>query len=612
MRSEKALRLAAASVPLFAVLVMVGSTRAATIYWDTNGASAGSTDTDVASGTWDLATSTNWSSDIDGLSSTLGYTAAGGGSATDVVFSAGSNATGNSAITVAENVAARGLTFEDGPLTLSGAFTINVRAGGITVPAGTGPVVIGNVSGGTKIQPQFSQTWANYSTNKLIIGGGLFGYNPGQIVTLSAGDIQLGNDGTNNTFASTAGIGAFQVDGARLIWSFSSSGIGSNTLTFKSGTLNNSSAKGLSKGFRLEGDFRFENKGNAWRDVTLGGTAGFNPTLTVDTPSVTSFTGYKLIGADQSLTINAATGRTVNVGFLADASNPGLILDGAGIYSLATGTSTMAGPITLKNGTFSIGADPVLTSGALTSSPLGVGPVKLAGGTVQAVTAARTIRNHISIDGDVAFGGAYGITFDGITDLTTPKTFTLTGDRTLTAGQTAGAISFIGAIDEDAAGRALTKAGAGQMMLGAGENTANSYTGLTTVSAGELGLYKAAGVLAIAGDLAITGGSVKLYADEQISDSSAVALAGTLDLSGFTETLGSLSVDSSTASLLGSVLNVGALSVDGVPQAGGSYNSSDFSWIGSTSTINVVAVPEPAVMGLLFTSALLGMRRRKH
>src|SRR3954465_8972980 len=70
----------------------------------------------------------------------------------------------------------------------------------------------------------------------------------------------------------------------------------------------------------------------------------------------------------------------------------------------------------------------------------------------------------------------------------------------------------------------LSKTGNGTLILGSGSGdvSANTYTGLTTISSGAMTLDKAAGIVAIPGDLQSNGGSITANRSGQISSSSNV------------------------------------------------------------------------------------------
>src|SRR5262249_20372203 len=86
---------------------------------------------------------------------------------------------------------------------------------------------------------------------------------------------------------------------------------------------------------------------------------------------------------------------------------------------------------------------------------------------------------------------------------------------------------------------------------------ANTYSGLTTVSAGTLLLDKTSGVNAIAGDLTISGGTVLLGAANEIADASLVTLAsGTFNMSGFNEEVSALAFNGGTLTQGGGVLSL--------------------------------------------------------
>ena len=91
----------------------------------------------------------------------------------------------------------------------------------------------------------------------------------------------------------------------------------------------------------------------------------------------------------------------------------------------------------------------------------------------------------------------------------------------------------------------INKTGNGTMSLGGGN--ANTYSGLTTVTAGTLTLNKTAGVNAIAGDVRLAGGTITWAASNQIADTSTVTVAanttiGTLNTAR-TETVGAIAYD---------------------------------------------------------------------
>ncbi len=91
-------------------------------------------------------------------------------------------------------------------------------------------------------------------------------------------------------------------------------------------------------------------------------------------------------------------------------------------------------------------------------------------------------------------------------------------------------------------GGGLIKNGAGTLVLGggAGDTLANTSTGVSTVNAGTVLLNKAAGVVAMAGDLIANGGTVTANRGGQFSNSSNVTLSGGLVNFGDSNTIGSL------------------------------------------------------------------------
>jgi autotransporter-associated beta strand protein len=193
-----------------------------------------------------------------------------------------------------------------------------------------------------------------------------------------------------------------------------------------------------------------------------------------------------------------------------------LVLSGANTYS---GTTTVsAGPLRITGSNSSAGGTTVSGTGTLqmAGGTLASGALALNGGAIEAYGAARTVGNTVTWGGNFGLRGSQNLTFTGTTTAsgrvvavdnagTTTlgqvicsgsNTFNfsngsgnvvLDANTTLTGGNftftvnktgTAGVLLVNGAVKEDVAGRALTMAGTGTMVL----SGANTYSGLTTVN----------------------------------------------------------------------------------------------------------------------------------
>jgi len=201
---------------------------------------------------------------------------------------------------------------------------------------------------------------------------------------------------------------------------------------------------------------------------------------------------------------------------------------GTGATSFANG-STYSGGTTLTAGLLQISGTSSGTVGAVTSSSVGTGNLALNGGRISSgSTGNRSILNALSIGGDVAIGDAVNngtLTFSANTDL---------GGATRMLNLVSNA-TFDGVVSNGG----ITKQGASMLtFLGA---SANTYTGLTTVSAGGLTLNKTA-VDAIAGNVLVNGtGTLTLGAANQINNASDVEVAaGTFALGAFSDTVNNL------------------------------------------------------------------------
>jgi autotransporter-associated beta strand protein len=115
----------------------------------------------------------------------------------------------------------------------------------------------------------------------------------------------------------------------------------------------------------------------------------------------------------------------------------------------------------------------------------------------------------------------------------------------------------------------LTKAGAGMLTLAG--SASNTYTGVTTVSAGTLSLNKSAGSVAVGGNLTVSGGTaIEAAFGNQIDNASTVTVngGGTFDLNGQTDTVGPLTVNGGSVTI-----GTGTLTAGPVTMTGGSITS---------------------------------------
>lgn len=118
--------------------------------------------------------------------------------------------------------------------------------------------------------------------------------------------------------------------------------------------------------------------------------------------------------------------------------------------------------------------------------------------------------NRITLDGNLTNNAASVQTVQ--LDMILDSTRTVAGS---------GNITLAGVLSGDGG---LTKSGSGILTLAG--STANAYDGLTTVSGGTLRLGKTAGVIAVPGNLVISGGGVMFNTDNQIASDAVVTMSG--------------------------------------------------------------------------------------
>ena len=276
----------------------------------------------------------------------------------------------------------------------------------------------------------------------------------------------------------------------------------------------------------------------------------------------------QLLASDQ---IGNFSSVTVNSGALFDVLNAfdfigALVVNNSGTVSIgSSGTLVVQGGLQMTEGAISSGggrlvlSSNLITTAASGSSTIGT-RIDLNGPTRTFTIANGTAANDLDISSEIALGS---IVKDGV-----------------------GTLRFSG-------------------------TSANIYTGTTTVNDGTLVLAKTAGVTAVAGPLVIGDGldgeTVRLDAANQIANTSSVTTNGfaELNLNGFSETIGALTMNGGIVNTGAGTLTLGGSVTSGVyPLAGPPEINGNLNLGGATRTFNVF--DDPASLNDFSLNAVVG------
>ncbi|MHA3775168.1 beta strand repeat-containing protein [Verrucomicrobiota bacterium sgz303538] len=274
--------------------------------------------------------------------------------------------------------------------------------------------------------------------------------------------------------------------------------------------------------------------GNWDIDSTANGGAGTANWLATAGPN--TYVESPTVGSDAVVFDDTATG-TTNVNLTTTLTPSAVAVNNSARNYTLSGSGRLTGTALLtKSGT-----------GTLTIANTGTndysGGTSITGGTVR-------VGDGVTIGAGTLGSGPVTMTSSGTLELNRPDDFDFTnsigatGSLTKSQGNTANlpsALTFFGGITLNAGTLRLTNggslsgtlSGAGQLEAGGGTlaingTTANTNTGMTTISAGTLQLNKTAGVQAIGGDITITGsGVLAILATEQIADTATITFTGT-------------------------------------------------------------------------------------
>jgi fibronectin-binding autotransporter adhesin len=261
-------------------------------------------------------------------------------------------------------------------------------------------------------------------------------------------------------------------------------------------------------------------KNSLGNDYTVNGTFAINGEGALFKSGTGSVTINNTNGFTGDVT---ATGGALNFNSIADIGLPSALGAGAAI-GVDGATLNYTGPAASSNRTITVGA------GGGTFAQDGTGDLTLAGDLLGTGIFTKTGPGKLILTGSASTVGGVQIDAgilqlgDGLATGGAPGSGPIVNHSQLILNP-GGALALISTISGSGT---VTKEGFGSATLGG--SLANTYTGLTTVTAGTLFAGKVAGVQAIGGDLLVLGGGTFRYSGDntpnQIPDTATVTLDG--------------------------------------------------------------------------------------
>lgn len=583
-RLQKLTSPAGALAATLCAIALPGTSNAATAYWDTNGATPGTTSGNV-SGTWSTS-DTLWTSDPTGSIATVGWVNGGN----DAVFSAGTNGTGTQTITLSGLVEVHNITVEEGIVSLASGGTLTIVGGTSTI--------------------------SGVAARNITISS---------VITDGAGTVGITKTGANNLTLGAVNTfdGGFRLEGGTVtLATITTTGhFGTGTLTMAGGALTiTNSSRTVGNQILVENNTTSTLKGQSGqpaRTLTLtgnisgGGTLDRNGTLGDSTVVLsgnnTSFSG----------TYMNTVGMTRAGSALSTSGSAAYVLSSAGTDN----NFVLGGTV---DGTYAFGSLAGATAGDVLTSGTFAG--------VKTIQVGRSDSNpNATLAGNIVNGVSGTLAFEKVGT----STQTLTGSNTYSGGTTvtAGTLLISNAAGSGTGSGSVSVGGSGTLggtgFIG-GATTVNGA--LAPGASNSEGLLTFSNALTLSGNSAsttmqITGASRGLlggYDAINVGASQLLTYDGTLTLS-----MTSLIADGSY-DLFGFTAGFDAGGFDSIVFAGGAYSGTwteslpgsgvwtassggqSFTFTESTGDLLVVAVPEPSATLLLGAAGtfLLVFRRR--
>ena len=530
------------------VLMIIGATQfgnsQSTVYWDINGTTAGAGGASP-SGTWSTSVA-NWNSSSAGTSATANWTTAAAGN--NPQFSAGTDATGPFTVTISGSVNVNTIRLEEagtptitgGTLNLVNGSGVNSILAGIVTAVPTpliiNSVISGSPVGGFRIARNLARGTITIGNTGNTFSTGVFISND---IELKLGASEVIPNGNVVTFTGTSLSSTFNLNGFNeTVASISNGGTvtGNNNITLGANTLTLGAPAGESFGGNITGTGGSLTKNGAGALTLSSGTLSFTGTLTVGGGTLNLTQGANLT---LSPSVSISSGATLNVNNSAGTITIGQVVSGAGnITKAGAGTvqlnnaaNTYSGTTTVSAGKFVIDGDATIGDGTgdvifnggnlgttgdrnaivvpnditisanteiTTTSTAAAADFRFTG-TLGGSTGTLTIRNDgadAASDVFLCWFGGSGFTFSRpiVIDNGAVGTIQLNFNNSSGTQTFSGGISGNGSVRRNASGGITVLTGA------------NTYSGLTTVTAGTLSLGHATDTLD--GDITVNGGTL--------------------------------------------------------------------------------------------------------
>lgn len=507
------------------------------------------------------------------------------------------NNTGTATLS-ATNTFTGGVTLTSGQLNINNAAALGTTAGTFAVNGGT----IDNTSGGSITTSNYPQTWggdfAFTGTNALNLGTGTvaLGASVSRTVTANASTLTIGGIISGSSSSLTkAGNGTLALSGANTF---------NGGLNINAGTVSLAASNVLADAGSVTVNGGILNSAGAYTDsigaltLTSGSITGSTGTLNPLSISVSSGTIDAIIGGGAAaMTKNTsgtvfltngsntyAGGTTINGGILSvnganriGGTAVGVTIN-AGTFQLTTTSITSARAFNFNNSasTFDVASGIKYTnttgtftgSGILNKTGSGILTFQTSNSNAQTYNGLNIKGGTVSIGKETDLGSVPGSTnasyllFDDGT-LLDSNTITIDSKRGIVLGTGGGTINVLstktatygGIIADNSGAGSLIKTGAGILTL---TGTANSYTGSTTITAGELRLNPSANAT-FASQIVLNGGTLSttsITGTRTFTSSSTLNLAAssTIALGGNAHTL--TFANSSSVSWAGTTLTI--------------------------------------------------------